>query len=439
MRRKLIFFITIVSFLSGAYPSYAKLYININAPTIKRLPIAVTMPVAKHGTKDKNVKLLYNTITAALEASGYFAVLNPSVFIEKNAGLLLGQFRLSDWTTIGAEGLLKMQYNISGRNVVVKAYLYDVVQGKSLFSKQYAGSKTTVKYIANSIVNDVIYAFTGHYGLAGSKIAFVSKKTGTEEIYAMDLDGSNMVRLTYNKTINLTPVWSPDGTKLLFTSYMHKNPDLYMLNLANGHIKRISHRKGLNISPDFSPDGKEIAVSLSFRGSPEIYLINLRGGIIKQLTNTPGINVSPSFSRDGKKIAFVSNRAGGPQIYTMNTNGSDVSRVTFKGHYNASCHWSPAGNRIVFSGLSGDGTFDIYTIAPDGSDLVRLTQNQGDNSSPEWSPDGYYIIFVSNRNGRQQLYVMNANGSNLHRIITTNYDMGSPSWSGRTNFKITVK
>lgn len=430
--------ITAVTLLSRG-TAYAMTYIDINAPTIKRLPIAVTMPIAGPGSNLEDVTFLYKTMTAALDASGYFAVLNPSLFIEKKGGLLLGQFNLADWTDIGAEGLLKMSYGVEGGKVVVKLYTYDVIQGKVLLSKQYTGTVPMLRYMANTMVNDVIKAFTGHAGLAGSKIAFVSKRTGIEEIYAMDLDGSNMVQLTYNKTINLTPVWSPDGTKLLFTSYMRENPDLYMLDLQDGRTTTVSGRRGLNISPSFSPNGSEIAVSLSFRGSPEIYLLDLQGRILKQLTNTYGINVSPSFSPDGNKIAFVSNRAGGPQVYTMNTDGTDVQRITFSGGYNASCNWSPAGGRIVFSGLSSDGTFDIYTIAPDGSNLVRLTQNQGDNTSPRWSPDGYYIIFVSMRDGHQQLYVMNANGSNQHRIIATSYGMSSPSWSDRINFKINLR
>ena len=439
MKQRIKMFIIIALSVFGVRSANAKMYIDINAPTITRLPIAVTMPIAGPGSNLNDVQSLYNTITNALDTSGYFAVLNPAIFIEKKGGLLLGQFNLSDWTDIGAEGLVKMAYTVDNGNAVIKVYLYDVVQGKSLLSKQYSGNVRDVRYIANSIANDIIDAFTGHPGLAGSKIAFVSKRTGTEEIYAMDLDGSNMVQLTYNKTINISPVWSPDGNRLLFTSYMHQNPDLYMLDLSNGVITTISRRHGLNISPSFSPDGKEIAVSLSFKGSPEIYLLDFRGRILKQLTNTSGINVSPSFSPDGKKIAFVSNRAGGPQIYTMNSDGSDVQRVTFNGDYNASCDWSRNGQRIVFSGLSKGGTFDIYTVAPDGSNLVRLTENQGDNTSPRWSPDGYYIIFVSTRDGHPQLYVMNANGGNQHRIKSTDYDMSAPSWSSRINFKITIK
>ncbi len=439
MKKRIIAVAIMVMTLLGVHNACARMYIDINAPTITRLPIAVTTPAAGPGSNLNDVQLLYNTISSALDTSGYFAVLNPAMFIEKKGGLLLGQFNLSDWTDIGAEGLVKMTYDVKGGDAVVKVYLYDVIQGKSLLAKQYSGNVKDVRYIANSISNDIINAFTGHPGLAGSKIAFVSKRTGTEEIDAMDIDGSNRVQLTYNKTINLSPVWSPDGNKLLFTSYMHKNPDLYMLNLLNGNVTAISNRHGLNIGPNFSPDGKELAVSLSFKGSPEIYLLDLHGRILKQLTNTSGINVSPSFSPDGKQMAFVSNRAGGPQIYTMNTDGSNVQRVTFQGDYNASCNWSPNGKRIVFSGLSKDGTFDIYTVAPDGSGLVRLTENQGDNTSPKWSPDGYYIIFVSTRDAHQQLYVMNANGSNQHRIVSTDYDMSAPCWSGRINYKITIK
>ena len=439
MKRYLVYTLVIIFLMISSSGAYAKVYIDINAPTIKRLSIAVTMPIAKPGSNLEDVKLLHNTISNALETSGYFAVLPRSIFIEKNGGLLPGQFNFADWTDIGAEGLVKMSYSVSGNKCIVKAYVYDVVQAKSLLSKEYTGNVSNVKYIGNSIANDIVYVFTGHEGLAGSKIAYVSKKTGKDEIYAMDLDGSNMVRLTYNNTINLSPVWSPNGNKLLFISYMRKTPALYMLDLNSGHIKTISNKKGLNISPAFAPDDNEIALTLSFQGSPEIYLRSLVGNELKRLTNTSGINVSPSFSPDGKHIVFVSDRAGSPQIYVMNTDGSDVQRLTFHGTYNTSCNWSPAGDRIAFSGLSKDGTYDIYTMKPDGSNLVRLTEDQGDNTGPRWSPGGYYIIFTSTRDGHQQLYVMNANGSNQYRIISTPYDMSSPAWSNKINYKITIK
>ena len=53
---------------------------------------------------------------------------------------------------------------------------------------------------------------------ANGKIAFISDRDGNREIYVMNADGTNQVRLTNNSVVDDHPTWSPDGTKIAFVS-----------------------------------------------------------------------------------------------------------------------------------------------------------------------------------------------------------------------------
>ena len=52
--------------------------------------------------------------------------------------------------------------------------------------------------------------------LVHSKIVFVSKRDGKNQIYVMDDNGKNVQRLTNNEFEDKEPVWSPDGTQIAF-------------------------------------------------------------------------------------------------------------------------------------------------------------------------------------------------------------------------------
>jgi TolB protein len=416
-------------------PFYSQVKGLIVGPGAERYPMAVS-PLRNIGVAEDKRGLsegIADTIVYDLNLSGWFRVLDRSAYIEhpQRSGVILGSFDFRDWTTIGAEGLVKGGFSVQGDDLTVELRLFDVYQGTQIVGKRYTGKVRDYRRIAHKFADEIIFQFTGVPGVFNTRIAYVSTgASGLKEIYVSHLDGSEKVQVTSNRTINLSPSWSPDGRALLYTSYKDGNPSLYLYDLTTGKETRLSARAGLNVGGKWSPDGQLIAVSLERGGNTDIYLLDQAGKVVRRLTEEPGIDVSPTWSPDRSHLAFVSNRSGGPQIYIMELASGKARRLTYSGSYNTSPDWSPKGDRIAYIGRVA-GRFEIFTISVQGGEPQQLTSGFGDSIDPCWSPDGRYLIFSSNRRGRYHLYVMQATGENQQRLTASGGDDTNPSWSPR--------
>ena len=398
-------------------------------------PIAIAPLKNTKGTdpRDDSISLdIVKTLTNDLKISGLFNVLKPESFLAnlKKEGLTAGTINFQDWLNIGASSLIKGGFQIEGSELMLKIKLFEVASGKEVINKTYTGTVAELRKLLHEFADEIFKYFTNEKGIFSTKIATIRKLSGTQELWLMDFDGRNLVRVTNNGSINILPAWSPDGTSIAYTSFLQGNPDLYDYKLLSGKSKKISAYNGLNIGASFSRDNKKIAITISKDGNSEIYLIDRKGSILKRLTNHWGIDSSPTWSPDDKKIAFVSERAGNPHIYIMDSNGENKKRLTFKGTYNQTPEWSPLGDYIVFTARDERNVFDIFKINPnDPNDIIRLTQDEGNNEEPSWSPNGRYIVFASTRLGQSKLFIMTANGQNQTSICNKPGEFVSPVWS----------
>ena len=257
------------------------------------------------------------------------------------------------------------------------------------------------------------------------RIAFTSDRDGNWEIYAMNADGSGVVRLTNNSADDWYPSWSPDGRRIAFHSDRDGdgNWEIYAMNADGSGVVRLTNNSADGWYPSsWSPDGRRIA----FASLDAIYTMNADGSDLARLTNNSAY--APSWSPDGRRIAFYSRRDGNREIYAMNADGSGVVRLTNNSAIDYYPSWSPDGRRIAFSS-ERDGNREIYAMNADGSGLARLTNNPADDEDPSWSPDGRRIAFSSERDGNREIYAMNADGSGLARLTNNSADDWHPSWS----------
>lgn len=429
MKFPLKFVFSLIFVLSfNSYISIAQTDIRISGAQ-SGFPVAVPKMCDQGGGLEVTSKIP-EVIAKDLQISGLFKVLNPASFVEAPGKCVGGEGpTYSDWSVIGAEGLVKGNITVSDGNVSAELYLYDVLQQKAVIGKRYGGAIEDYAKIAHKFSNEILYYFTGEKGVFGTQIAFVSTVGRFKELFVMDLDGSNVRQLTHDKGLVFSPSWSKDGSRLVYTSYASRMPDLYMTALKGGGATRITKRPGLEIGAKFTPDGSGLISSASFDGISRLVLFDLRGTILKKLTRSSSIDVSPSYSPDGSQIAFCSNRGGGPQIYIMGADGGEAKRISFAdSSYCTSPAWSPKGDKIVF--VCRMAGFQLFMSGPEGNSAVQLTFS-GDNEDPSWSPDGRFIAFSSTNlgGGKKAIGILSLLGGAPTRISQSKGNDSQPAWS----------
>ena len=406
-------------------------YIDISNPFLRKIPLAIPLFKNENGIGEE--KRLSNSsadlLASSLEFTGYFKLLDRGAFLfdPQKDGVLTPQINFANWTVIGAELLITGLFKEVDGNITMELRLFDTFKARRIIGKKYTGKKADQRRMIHRFCSEVIKYLTGHRGVFGSKIAFVSTGSGNKEIYSCAFDGYNPQQVTRNHSINLSPAWSTDGRHLAYTSYKKRKPDIFIKNLAEMQETSIN-KKGLNITPAWVPGKFELAATLSFSGDQEIYLLTGSGKVIKRLTNLRGIDLSPTWSPDGKRFAFVSNRAGSPQIYVKDLASGKVRRLTYEGSYNTQPNWSPQGDKIVYASVV-DGRRNIVVMGLDGQEPLQLTHESGDNEAPSWSPDGSLLVFSSNREGPFRIYVMTAFGTDQRRLLVMTGEQTNPKWS----------
>jgi TolB protein len=331
-------------------------------------------------------------------------------------------------SSAGAQAVVAGTWTVSGKHVRLQGEVRDLPARRPILMRDYRGNADDWRTLVHAFADDVVYQFTGEYGVARTRIAFAGQNGSGKELYVMDFDGSGLKPLTSDRSIALSPSWSADGALILFTSYRGgKGPWIYVTHATGGKPFLVSGRAGLNTSASYSPDGRDIACTLSQDGNPEVYLLDARGEQPRRLTSTHGIDTSPAWSPTGREIAFTSDRGGAPQVYVMDREGGSVRRLTYDVGYTDSPAWSPKGDRIAFVSRTGAG-FDIYVAAANGSG-ARLIAGGGYNENPRWSPDGRHIVFSSNRGGDYALYVSDLDDRPPRKLDTGGIRAYSPAWS----------
>lgn len=419
MKTKIILSLTVLFFISGILLLSQDRVTLVIGEGMQAYRLAIP-PFITHDSSPEvktAAKELYQTIYADLKYSLIFDPLRESDYSYIRP-LDPEEIFFKEWESIQAQILFVGEISQGeGKDIIFEGKLYDVKAGERITGKRYTGDISLLRLMAHRMSDEVTKMF-GERPIFQSKIAFISDRDGNPELYMMDYDGFNPVRLTFNETVDYMPGWSTDGKKIAYTSYRGDKATLWLYFIYEG-TRSLVFDEGTTYGPVFSPDGKKMAFcSSEDEGNSEIYTANSDGTKVKRLTFNKAIDTAPTWSPNSRLIAFTSDRGGTPQIYIMDAEGSNIERVSFGGNYFDGPAWSPTANTIAFVSRVNQ-VFDIYLLNRDTNRMLKLTESTARNEYPTWSPDGRHIIYSSNRSGSIQLWTIDYNGSNRRRLTSS--------------------
>jgi Tol biopolymer transport system component len=206
-------------------------------------------------------------------------------------------------------------------------YVWPLYSDFDIFHAEYPSGK-----IIKKLTNSDRYDAEATVSPLGDKIVFTSLRDGDMEIYSMNLDGSDQKRLTNLPGFDGGPFYSWDGKKILFRGshptdkaelqkqkdLQDKNLmtpvdlDLYIMDADGSNLKRLTDNKSANFGPFFHPNNKDIIFSSNYKSksghSFELWMTDTTGTKMEQITNEGSFNGFPMFTKDGKHLVFGSNR-----------------------------------------------------------------------------------------------------------------------------------
>jgi hypothetical protein len=122
------------------------------------------------------------------------------------------------------------------------------------------------------------------------RIAFVSDRSGTADLYVIDSTGRGLRRLTTSPAVESAPSWSPDGRRLAFVSADGAAVDLYVLDAATSTaVVQLTADAFTEASPAWSPDGRTIAFVGNRTGVDMIWTVPALGGPVSSLAGVSGV------------------------------------------------------------------------------------------------------------------------------------------------------
>jgi uncharacterized protein YjdB len=147
-----------------------------------------------------------------------------------------------------------------------------------------------------------------------TRIAFSSNRAGTFDIWVMDADGGDLVRVTSDSGDQSEPVWTPDGKRIVYTTTVGGRSQIASIGVDGSDPVQLTSTDGGNIAPAVSPDGRLIAFASARAGNYEIYEMDMDGGNVRRITATPQREQAPQFFRNGDLLYASDRPKGGTQI-----------------------------------------------------------------------------------------------------------------------------
>jgi Tol biopolymer transport system component len=232
------------------------------------------------------------------------------------------------------------------------------------------------------------------YSPDGTRVAFLSDRSGTRQIYVCDPDGSNLKPLTSlaEGVERPYPGWSPDGRQIVFAAKAAGATDLFVVDVQGGPPRRLTFEPSAEYHPQWSRDGKSIYFASDRNGESQVWMMPGGGGDAVQVTERGG--EGPFESPDGSCLYyFRAGAAGAEQVWRRPLGGGDERQVlpeVFRGNF------AMAGEHIYFIPQQdvGCGCYHLQRLDTTTGEIETLMDLKDVGGGLSVSSDGRSLLYT---------------------------------------------
>ena len=150
-----------------------------------------------------------------------------------------------------------------------------------------------------------------------------------------NLDGTNFRRISNSRAIEVEPKVNPKtGNELAFVSGRSGPQQIFRMNADGADVERLTNGEGEAANPSWHHDGQHLLYAWTrgyATGAFNIFLMDVSTRQFDQLTYGAGKNENPNWAPDGRHLVFTSTRTGTSQIWTMLADGTQIQQLTTRG------------------------------------------------------------------------------------------------------------
>jgi Tol biopolymer transport system component len=332
-------------------------------------------------------------------------------------------------------------------NTFAQAWTTPVSNGKIAFASDRDGNSEI--YLMNAdgtgqtpLTNSPDWKTQPTWSPDGRQIAFLTQNGGSFcSIYVMNADGTNIRQVTTLSTgvydIEHGLSWSPDGRKIAFndSTDIFTINDIFTIEIDGTNLVNLTKGTGYDYKPAWSPDGSRIAFTRRDGLHSTIFTMNADGSNVTRITfcelcDNQGGQSSPDWSLDGGQIVFRDFRDNDyllNGISVVNSDGTQLRRLVTGIDYCDMPKWSPDGTKIIFSNtrMFGAPPYQIWVISSQGGGLTQITVTAPNNSNPDWQP----LHSMGEISGR----IITAAGLGIRNALVSLTDSGDFTRTGTTS------
>ena len=174
--------------------------------------------------------------------------------------------------------------------------------------------------------------------------------------------------------LDYVPQYSPDGKRIVFASARSGSNEIWVCEADGSNAVKLTAFGGPYVAdPAWSPDGRRIAFDARPGGISEIYIIGADGGKPERLRGTQSGDGVPSWSRDGKWIYFRSERSGKNQVWKVPADGGDAAQITKQGGGYAV--ESRDGKFVYYLRSFAEDTAELWRVPVEGGEETRIIES----------------------------------------------------------------